>query len=68
MSDFYDKEGLVTLTGFSRKKAQIAWLKSKGYKFELNGRGEILLAREHVLGRFKAGEPPKPEPDWRVFA
>lgn len=58
MSDFYDKEGLVTLTGFSRKKAQIAWLKSKGYKFELNGRGEILLCLRYdhaqVLARREA--------------
>lgn len=58
---------LVTYTGCKRRGDQAAWLKAKGVRFELNKRGEILVARAHVEHRLGVGTAPAPEPDFSVF-
>jgi hypothetical protein len=58
---------LRELTGRARRKDQLAWLKAKGYKHEVNALGRIIVARAHVEHRFGAGAPPAPEPDFSVF-
>lgn len=42
---FLDAEGLVTLTGRRRRRAQIAWLKShgRGIKWWVNGAGNPVV-------------------------
>jgi len=67
MSLFLTPEEIADLTGFKRRKEQIAWLKGKGYKHEINHRREIIVARAHVEHRLGAGAPPAPEPDFTVF-
>lgn len=60
---------LEQLTGYKprQRKRQLAWLKAKGYKHDINARGEILVARGHVEQRFGDGAPPTQEPDFSVF-
>jgi hypothetical protein len=65
---FLTKEGLQQLTGYKRNKEQKEWLKSKGYIFDENGRGELLIHVEYInqrlLGKsFKAGGTIRREPD-----
>lgn len=64
---FLTAEELRELTGRARRKNQIAWLKAKGYKHEVNALGRIIVARAHVDYRLGAGKPPTPEPDFNVF-
>ncbi len=58
---------LRELTGRARRKDQLAWLKAKGYKHEVNALGHIVVARAHVDHRLGAGKPPAPEPDFSIF-
>ncbi len=64
---FLTPEELRELTGRAWRKDQIAWLKAKGYKHEINALGRIVVARAHVEGKLGAGTPPAPEPDFTVF-
>ena len=64
---FLTPDEIATLTGRKRRREQIAWLKARGYRHEINARGEIVVARGHVNHKLGAGEPPAPEPDFSVF-
>ena len=64
---FLTADEITTLTGRKRRKDQLAWLKSKGYKHEVNALGRIIVARAHVEHRLGAGQPPAPQPDFSVF-
>jgi len=64
---FLSADELRELTGRARRKDQLAWLKAKGYKHEVNALGRIIVARAHVDHRLGLGQPPAPEPDFTVF-
>lgn len=64
---FLSPEELIDLTGCKRRKDQADWLKAKGYKFDFNKRGRLLVARGHVEHRFGVGQKPAPEPDFSLF-
>ena len=59
---------LYDLTGYKRRADQLAWLKARGYKHEINALGRIIVSRAHVDHKLGAGVPPAPEPDFSVFA
>lgn len=49
MSMFLNVEELIDFIGFQRPKKQIQWLMSRGYKFDVNGAGQPLVLREHII-------------------
>lgn len=62
---FLTPKEIVRLTGKKRHSAQIRWLREKGYKIDVNGLGEPILAiaeynRKAVGGSFVRHE----EPNW----
>lgn len=58
---------IADYTGCKRRKDQIAVLKAKGVKHEVNKRGGIIVARGHVEYRLGVGQAPTPEPDFSIF-
>jgi hypothetical protein len=64
---FLTVDELRELTGRERRKDQLAWLKAKGYKHEINALGHIKVLRSHVEHKLGAGKPPEPSPDFTVF-
>lgn len=36
-------EAVETLTGFKRKHEQCEWLKKRGFHFQVNGRGKVVV-------------------------
>jgi len=57
------------LTGKKRHSAQIRWLRSKGYRLQVNGLGEPIVAiaeynRKAIGGSHKRSE----EPNWEVLS
>lgn len=64
---FVSKEDLETLTGFSRRSAQIRWLTRRGFRFLLNALGNPVVAVEEVSGKLVGGatrSQARAEPNW----
>lgn len=62
---FLTHQEIERLTGRKRPSAQIRWLRKKGYKIDVNGLGEPILAiaeytRKNVGGSYARNE----EPNW----
>lgn len=64
MATFLRPDEIETLTGKTQKAAQVRWLQTKGYYFEVNGRGEILVTREYVNARFAGVTKNTVQPNW----
>lgn len=64
---FLEPADIAKYTGCKRRKDQIAYLKARGVRHEVNKRGEIIVARGHVEHRLGVGEQPAPEPDFSIF-
>lgn len=47
-SIFLSEYDLKLFTGFQRKTKQVAFLKSKGIAFEVNGRGKPVIRRSDI--------------------
>lgn len=45
---FLMPDEIVTLTGFKLPTRQIAWLRAKGWRFEINGNRRPILARKYA--------------------
>jgi len=67
---FLTPDELEALTGYkSRARSrQVDWLKAHGYKYTLNARLHVVVARAHVEAKLGGGQPAAPEPDFSVFA
>lgn len=62
---FLTRDELEQLTGSPRKGKQIAWLQDNGYTYDINLRGEPVVAREQVLQRQHCNHSGKTtEPDF----
>jgi hypothetical protein len=66
---FLVPEDIERLTGRRRYSAQIRWLSTHGYKFDVNGLGIPVVAiaevsRKLVGGSSKGRATPKTEPNW----
>lgn len=59
--EFLTEEELETLTGYKRRKEQKEWLSRRGYPWEENGQGRVLVLREYVRRRFGCGEGEEPK-------
>lgn len=45
---FLSTDEVVTLTGFRLPSRQVEWLKRKGWRFELNGNRQPIIARKYA--------------------
>lgn len=66
---FLSPQDIERLTGKKRHSAQVRWLRKKGYKIEVNGLGEPILAvaeynRKNVGGAAAREE----EPNWGAMS
>lgn len=65
---FLSAEEIARLTGTSRRSRQIDWLRDQGYSFDVNLRGEPVIARAQVERRqCGAGGASVTEPDWTAI-
>ena len=61
---------VIMLTGFKLPARQIVWLRSKGWRFEINGNRRPILARkyaEKMLGCGGIDEPSRPQPNFNAL-
>ena len=67
---FLIPEELQVLTGFKTSARQVAWLRIKGWRFELNGNRKPIIARkyaEKMLGCGGVEEPSRPQPNFNAL-
>lgn len=62
---FLSVEEIKRLTGKKRPSAQIAWLRKKGYKIDVNGLGEPVVAVSEAMRKLTGGSSLRQqEPNW----
>jgi len=54
-----EKESIRSLTGKSRVKDQIIWLREHGYVFHVNQKGPVIVLRDGQPFKHEYQEPPK---------
>ncbi|WP_162240433.1 MULTISPECIES: DUF4224 domain-containing protein [unclassified Acidovorax] len=54
---FLTADELSTLTGFKTQKKQVEWLRTKGWRFEINGNGRAIVARKYAEKALGCGTP-----------
>ena len=54
---FLSTEELGTLTGFKTPARQVAWLRTKGWRFEVNGNRRPIVARKYAEKMLGCGVP-----------
>lgn len=55
---------LERLTGYKRPSAQLRWLRRKGFKADMNARGDVVLAVAEFSRKMVGGRAAQQEPDW----
>lgn len=65
---FLSPEEIERLTGKKRPSAQVRWLLKKGYKIEVNGLGEPILAvAEYTRKNVGGAVSRQQEPNWAAM-
>jgi hypothetical protein len=65
---FLTPSDITRLTGKKRSSAQVVWLRSKGYRIEVNGLGEPILSVAEATRKLAGGSRTKnEEPDWAAL-
>ncbi len=54
---FLTADELSTLTGFKTPKRQVEWLHTKGWRFEINGNRQAIVARKYAEKMLGCGAP-----------
>ncbi len=54
---FLSLEELGTLTGFKTPMRQVEWLRTKGWRFEVNGNRRPIVARKYAEKMLGCGAP-----------
>lgn len=54
---FLTGEELATLTGFKTPARQVEWLRTKGWRFEVNGNRRAIVARKYAEKMLGCGVP-----------
>ena len=54
---FLEPEEVTTLTGFKTPARQVQWLRTKGWRFELNGNRRPIVARKYAEKMLGCGVP-----------
>src|SRR5579863_2621267 len=63
------KQELIELTGFRQRSAQMRWLREHGFKHDINGLGDPVVAvaefNRHLVGG--ASDPSRQEPNFEAL-
>lgn len=54
---FLTADELNTLTGFKTPTRQVEWLRTKGWRFEINGNRRAIVARKYAEKMLGCGVP-----------
>lgn len=54
---FLTSEEIWTLTGFKTPARQVEWLRTKGWRFEINGNRKPIVARKYAEKMLGCGVP-----------
>lgn len=54
---FLTSDEIGTLTGFKTPARQVAWLRTKGWRFEINGNRKPIVARKYTEKMLGCGAP-----------
>ncbi len=54
---FLTADELETLTGFKTPARQVEWLRTKGWRFEINGNRRAIVARKYAEKMLGCGVP-----------
>lgn len=54
---FLTSDELETLTGFKTPGRQVGWLRTKGWRFEINGNRRPIVARKYAEKMLGCGVP-----------
>lgn len=54
---FLTADELNTLTGFKTPARQVEWLRTKGWRFEINGNRRAIVARKYAEKMLGCGVP-----------
>ena len=54
---FLTADELNTLTGFKSPRKQVEWLRTKGWRFEINGNRQAIVARKYAEKMLGCGVP-----------
>ena len=54
---FLNADELETLTGFKTPARQVEWLRTKGWRFEINGNRKPIVARKYAEKMLGCGVP-----------
>lgn len=54
---FLTAEELGTLTGYKSPGRQVQWLRTKGWRFEINGNRQAIVARKYAEKMLGCGVP-----------
>ncbi len=54
---FLNADELETLTGFKTPARQVEWLRTKGWRFEINGNRRPIVARKYAEKMLGCGVP-----------
>lgn len=65
---FLAEAELVTLTGYTLPAKQKAWLRARGWVFEVDRWGRPIVSRAHAERRLGGVESPaSPQPNWSAL-
>jgi hypothetical protein len=59
---FLDPDEVEVLTGFRMAMRQVEWLRTKGWRFELNGNRKPIIARRYAEKMLGCGEDNEQRP------
>lgn len=66
---FMTKDELADLTGYKVAKRQIAWLRDRGWRFELDRLDRPKVDRDYCKSRMgnETGAQPETQPNWAAI-
>ena len=66
---FLTADELSTLTGFKTPARQVEWLRTKGWRFEVNGNRRAIVARKYAEKMLWCGVPEEQsyQPNFRAL-
>ena len=64
---FLTDEELLELTGYVLPAAQARWLEVRGWRFERNRAGRVIVSRAHAEAMMGGGAPKAPSPKFNAI-
>lgn len=64
---FLTRAEIQTLTGLKRPTAQIRWLRTQGYRFNVNALGDPVIAIAEANRKLVGGSRTNGKPNWEAL-